>query len=110
MPGERPPRSTVILASHRWVPPAGFEPALTAPEAVAVHVPQLRKRARGCPSRACIGRGQRGGIFRPIAEDVSRMTADTNTLSNKAGWRSPPSVTWADRDRWVLADARESSE
>jgi hypothetical protein len=29
-----PPRSETILAGHRWVPPAGFEPALTAPEAV----------------------------------------------------------------------------
>jgi len=38
-------------------PPAGFEPALTAPERVAVYASGLRKRARGCPARARIGRG-----------------------------------------------------
>src|SRR5215469_17564219 len=41
MPGEHPPRSTGILAGYGWVPPAGFEPALTAPEAVALS-PELR--------------------------------------------------------------------
>src|SRR5215467_14100366 len=40
-PGAHPPRSAVILAGYRWVPPAGFEPALTAPEAVALS-PELR--------------------------------------------------------------------
>jgi hypothetical protein len=38
--------------------PAGFEPALTAPERVAVYASGQRKRARRCPARAHIGRGK----------------------------------------------------
>jgi hypothetical protein len=41
------------------VSPAGFEPALTAPESVAVYAPGLPKRVRRSPGRARIGRGRR---------------------------------------------------
>src|SRR6516225_8402153 len=37
-------------------PPAGFEPALLAPEAVALHGPDQRKRALARLARARIGR------------------------------------------------------
>src|SRR5215471_9138402 len=46
MPLSRPPA----------VPPAGFEPALTAPEAVPRYRTDQQKRARRCPDRARIGR------------------------------------------------------
>src|SRR5262245_38620715 len=51
--------SEAVLASGRVVPPAGFEPALTAPEAVAVYGPDQRKRALARLARARIGRNPR---------------------------------------------------
>ena len=60
------------------VPPAGFEPALTAPEAVALYGIDQRKRGRRCPGRARIGRGPptpRSAGLRPAF--VSRGVIDT---------------------------------
>src|SRR6266487_3369300 len=54
-PGRNSPRSAAILAGYGWVPPAGFEPALTAPEGVAPSGPDQRKRACGRPFWTRIG-------------------------------------------------------
>src|SRR5262245_33996970 len=59
-----PARSpTASRVGSRWVmrpsAPAGFEPALTAPEAVAVYGPDQRKRALARLARARIGRNPR---------------------------------------------------
>src|SRR5215471_16731808 len=45
------------LTCRFLVPPAGFEPALTAPEGVAPPGPDQRKRARGRPCWTRIGHG-----------------------------------------------------
>jgi len=57
------------------VPPAGFEPALTAPERVAVYGPDQRKRARRCPARACIGRNPARSARAGVAAEQSRVLA-----------------------------------
>ena len=46
----------VAFAGYRCVPPAGFEPALTAPESVSLYSSDLPKRARRDLGRARIGR------------------------------------------------------
>ena len=48
-------RSEAILAGHRMVPPTGFEPALTAPEGVALYDLDQCKRAHRRPFWTRIG-------------------------------------------------------
>jgi len=64
---QRPDRyiawSEWLFAGYRWVPPAGFEPALTAPEAAAVCVSELGKRALEKPLRGVTGAGSQDGTM-----------------------------------------------
>src|SRR6266571_3062916 len=79
-PGRRPePRhawSGPISADDREAPPAGFEPAHTAPEAVALS-PELWGLAHRCPG----GRGQRG-----LSKDISvKVLWDTCSICERRG-------------------------
>ena len=78
--------------------PAGFEPALTAPEAVSRYRTDQRKRCRRCPGRARIGRSPptpRSAGLRPAF--VARCVIDTRASVRRA---APPSIwaaTWSRR-------------
>jgi hypothetical protein len=68
----------VAFAGCVRVPPTGFEPAHTAPESVAVYVPDQRKRALRCRTRARIGRG-------PPAQDTGSAGERGNTPDRRSG-------------------------
>jgi hypothetical protein len=85
------------------VPPAGFGPALTAPERVAVHAPDQRKRVPAHHDRGRIG-GRRVGrcdqlqpIFGPWRPGSSRRESERATM--RLASRPATIVGWACRAR-----------
>jgi len=71
------------------VPPAGFEPALTAPESVSPYGSDLPKRALICPARARIGRNPFGRGRRACRMGTTFKGVRTRQCGRDRGGRYP---------------------